>query len=164
MNGDILFRQEDFVFSYRVAGVLIRDGRILLQKPVDDDHALIGGHVAFMETTRETLVREFREEIHADIEVGGLMAVGEIMFRWNGRACHQISLYYRISLKDDIQIPLDGSFKGYHEDGSVRPEIDFVWLPLEELDRHTVYPVELIPHILSGDQGVFHFVSNSLED
>ena len=28
---DILFKQDDFVFSYRVGGVLIRDGKILLQ-------------------------------------------------------------------------------------------------------------------------------------
>ena len=26
---DILFKQDDFVFSYRVGGVLIRDGKIL---------------------------------------------------------------------------------------------------------------------------------------
>ena len=43
---DILFKQDDFVFSYRVGGVLIRDGKILLQRPKDDDYAIIGGHVA----------------------------------------------------------------------------------------------------------------------
>ena len=69
---DILFKTEEFVFSYRVAGILIRDGKILLQRPPGDDYSFIGGHVAAMETTRETLVREFKEEIHADIEVSDL--------------------------------------------------------------------------------------------
>ena len=51
---DILFKQDDFVFSYRVGGVLIRDGKILLQRPKGDDYAIIGGHVAAMETTEES--------------------------------------------------------------------------------------------------------------
>lgn len=40
---DILFKKEDFVFSYRVGGILIRNGKILLQRPKNDDYAIIGG-------------------------------------------------------------------------------------------------------------------------
>ena len=35
---DILFKKEDFVFSYRVGGILIRNGKILLQRPKNDDY------------------------------------------------------------------------------------------------------------------------------
>ena len=52
--------------------------KILLQRPKDDDYAIIGGHVAAMETTEETLKREYMEELHASIEVGRLLAIGEI--------------------------------------------------------------------------------------
>ena len=30
---DILFKNDHFVFSYRVGGILIRNGKILLQRP-----------------------------------------------------------------------------------------------------------------------------------
>lgn len=50
MGRDILFRTEEFVFSYRVGGLLIKDNKILLQKPKNDDYAIIGGHVACLET------------------------------------------------------------------------------------------------------------------
>lgn len=30
---DILFKNDNFVFSYRIGGILIRDGKILLQRP-----------------------------------------------------------------------------------------------------------------------------------
>ena len=48
---DILFKNDDFVFSYRVGGILIRNGKILLQRPKNDDYSIIGGHVAAMETS-----------------------------------------------------------------------------------------------------------------
>ena len=47
---DILFKNDDFVFSYRVGGILKHNGKILLQRPKNDDYAIIGGHVAAMET------------------------------------------------------------------------------------------------------------------
>ena len=52
---DILFKKDDFVFSYRVGGILIHNEKILLQRPKNDDYAIIGGHVAAMETSMETL-------------------------------------------------------------------------------------------------------------
>jgi len=61
---DILFRTDTHIFSYRTAGILVHDGKVLLQKPNDsEDFAFPGGHVAFGETNAETLVREFKEEV-----------------------------------------------------------------------------------------------------
>ncbi|HJC25725.1 MAG TPA: NUDIX domain-containing protein [Candidatus Eisenbergiella merdavium] len=163
MEKDILFKNETYIFSYRVGGILLQDGKILLQKPQNDDYAIIGGHVAAMETTEQTLKREFEEEIKTKIEVDNLMAVGEIFFPWGDRPCHQICLYYRIRLCDPKAIPLSGIFHGYDELGNERIDLDFCWVPLEDLkDGVKVYPVELIPHILSNENEVFHFVSNQL--
>lgn len=103
---DILFKNDDFVFSYRVGGILIRNGKILLQRPKNDDYSIIGGHVAAMETSIETLKREFEEELHTKIEVDNLLAIGEIYFPWGKRPCHQICLYYNVHLVN-YDIPLD---------------------------------------------------------
>jgi len=75
---DVLFKEENFIFSYRVGGILLHNGRILLQRPKNDDYAIIGGHVAGMETSVEALKREYEEELHAKIEVNDLLAAGEI--------------------------------------------------------------------------------------
>ena len=91
---DILFKTDDYVFSYRVGGLLIHNGKVLMQKAVDDDgYAFIGGHVAFGETTSETIVREFKEEIGADIKVERLFMVNENFFPWGTRPCQQINLF-----------------------------------------------------------------------
>ena len=162
MPKDILYFNDDCIFSYRIAGVLIRDGKILLQKPKDDDYALIGGHVAAFETTADTLRREFKEEIGADISVGALIGIGEIFFNRGSKPCHQISLYYKVSLDDESQIPLGGVFSGYDDFGNTRIDLDFCWVPLDEFKSATVYPLEMKPHILSGSDEVFHFVSYDL--
>lgn len=58
---DILFKTDEYVFSYRVAGICIQNGKVLLQKPSNDTaYAFPGGHVAFGETNAQTLVREFQ--------------------------------------------------------------------------------------------------------
>ena len=129
---DILFKNDDFVFSYRVGGILKHNGKILLQRPKNDDYAIIGGHVAAMETSMETLKREFEEELHAKIEVDNLLAIGEIYFPWGKRPCHQICLYYNVHLMDD-NIPLDGVFHGYDELDNERIDLDFCWVSLEDL-------------------------------
>ena len=160
MPRDILFKETDFVFSYRVGGILIHKDKILLQRPKGDDYAIIGGHVAALETTEETLRREFREELHAGIAVDRLLAVGEVFFPWGSRPCHQLCFYYRVSLQDDA-IPGDGVFSGYDELGGERIDLDFCWVPLEALRNGTkVYPLALIPHILADRQEIAHFVTH----
>ena len=37
---DILFKKDGFVFSYRVAGIAVQNGKVLLQKPTNEDFML----------------------------------------------------------------------------------------------------------------------------
>ncbi|MEA4921499.1 MAG: NUDIX domain-containing protein [Clostridiaceae bacterium] len=157
---DILFHTESFVFSYRVAGVIIQNGCLLLQKPLSDiGYSFIGGHVALGETSSEALKREFYEETGAKIGVKELMAIGEVFFPWGKLPCHQISLYYRIE-PDGCSLPLSGSFKGFCPENNSPEDISFCWVPIESLPKIVVYPSELIPHILSGSRDVRHFISH----
>lgn len=159
MTKDILFKEPDFVFSYRVGGIPIRDGKILLQRS-QGDYAVIGGHVAALETTEETLRREFQEELHADISVDRLLAVGEVFFPWGDKPCHQVCFYYRVTLLEDA-LGTDEVFHGYDELGGERIDLDFCWVPLEELRNGLkVYPLALIPHILADRQEIAHFVTH----
>ena len=120
---------------------MIRDDKILLQSLQNDDYAIIGGHVSSLETTRETLKREYKEELHADIAVEDLLAVGEVFIPWENKPCHQVCFYYKIHLCDENSIPLDGVFHGYDELDNQRIGLDFCWVPLNELKNGLkVYP------------------------
>lgn len=56
---DIIFHRDNYIFEYRVAGILVRDHKVLLQAPKNTgEYAFPGGHVALGETNAETLVRK----------------------------------------------------------------------------------------------------------
>ena len=156
---DILFKTEDAVFSYRVAGICVENGRVLLQTTTGEDRsfAFPGGHVAFNETNAETLRREFREEIGAEVQVGELKWVAEIFFPWGKKPCHQICLYYLVDLLDS-HTPREGKFLAHEHLEGRSFDLEFHWVPLGDADKLEIYPTqapELLKH-LDGD--IRHFV------
>ena len=155
---DILYKDENTIFSLRVGGLLYRDGKVLLQHPLDDDFAVIGGHVALTETTEEALKREFREELHVEINVKDLMAIGEIYFPWANKPCHQIAFYYRVELEKESTLG-DEEICGYDELDHKRVDLLYKWVPLSSLrEGLKVYPLSLIPYIISPPSGTVHFI------
>ncbi len=155
---DILFKTDDYVFSYRAAGICIQNGKVLLQKPANDEgYAFPGGHCALGETNEETLIREWKEEIGADISVGELKWVAENFFPWGGRTCHQICLYYEIEIRSD-NIPRSGSFKAKECLEGRNFDMDFTWIPLDEVKNILLYPTNCAQLLLNPDKGVQHFV------
>ena len=150
---DILFDFEEGRFSYRVSGICIENGCVLLQKPDSDDgYAFPGGHVSFGETNEETLIREWKEELGADISVGELKWVGEVFFPWGKGPCHQISLTYLVHLEDKTT-PRESVFSTKE-----KTDLKFYWIPLADVKKLPVYPTqtaELLEHL---SEGVQHFV------
>ncbi len=170
MPRDILFDHGNARFSYRITALIVQGGRVLLQCPVGtQDYAFPGGHAAFGETAGDTLQRELREELHADAQIGGLAAVGEVYIDWgrcpdgSPRHCHQIGLYFYATV-DEGQLPPGERFFGYDEWGQERIDLEFIWVPLEELARMTVYPPEAAACILSGDKAARFFTYSELPE
>ncbi len=161
MGRDILFKTDEFVFSLRVGGILRHKDRVLLQcPPGTEEYAIIGGHISAMETAAETLVREFREEIHADITVGELLCSGEVFFLWGNRPCHQICFYYEVELKEENAIPMESVFHGFDELDNIRVDLDYCWVPVEKIKAGlTVYPQEIVPYLIDKDRKNGHFLS-----
>lgn len=155
---DILFKTEDYIFSYRVAGICVQKGKVLLQKPTNDiGYAFPGGHVAFGETNEETLKREFKEEIGADVSVGELKWVAEIFFPWGDKLCHQVCLYYTVTI-DSADTPKDGMFMAQEHLEGRNFDIEFHWVQLNEIKGIEVYPTNAAKLLGKLDEGVQHFV------
>lgn len=77
------FRDQDTLFLYRVGGVAVDRGRVLLHRSEFDDFwAIPGGRVGVGETSGDALAPEMREETGAEVRVGRLLWVVENFFRF----------------------------------------------------------------------------------
>jgi ADP-ribose pyrophosphatase YjhB (NUDIX family) len=159
MGKDIIFKTDEYVFSYRVAGLLIQNGKVLLQRPKDDTaYAIPGGHVALGETNEETLIREFKEEINVNIKVNTLKWIGEIFFPWGNKPCHQICLFYNVLLTENNVIPLDGTFWGTEQLEDKSFKLEFSWIDIKDIETIELYPIQVKKYLANGVNKVEHFV------
>ena len=155
---DLLFKTENFIFSYRVAGLLRKGDTILLQR-YKNDYTAIGGHVVGLETHEEALRREFKEELNMTIGVDNLVAVGENFFTWDGTPWHQVCFYYSVHLEGENDFPMEGVVHGQDEweDGTF--DLDFCWVSVKDLEKIHVIPKELVSILLKNEENIVHFVS-----
>lgn len=156
-NRDWLFIDENRIHNFRSTGVLFRDGKILIQRGINDtEFALPGGHVAWGETSAETLVREYKEELGVDISVGRLIWVEEVFWKWGEREAHTICHYHLVTLTIPSQIPMISIFKSLETDES---RLIFQWVDIEELQNYKIYPVFLKDKITNLSDEIEHFVT-----
>lgn len=154
MNRDWLFKTEDSVCQLRTAGVLVRDGKVLVQRD-GHEYALPGGHVQIGETTVEGLIREYREETGTEIRVDRLLWTEECIWTWNGKRMHDLAFYYRITLCDEAALPDSGAFVPQKDNG----RIVLGWLPMEQLASLEIYPDFLKEQIFCLDGPPRHFIT-----
>ena len=156
---DILFKTVEWVFSYRVAGICVHEGKVLLQTTTGEDRsfAFPGGHVEFGESNADTLIREFREEIGADISVGNLQWVAEFFFPWGDKPCHQICLYYLVQIHNPELLSQPVFPAKEHMEGRTF-DLQFRWIPLDEVEKLEVYPTQAVQLLRKLGAGVQHFV------
>ena len=155
MNRDWRFAKDGYSCGLRVAGVLARDGKILVQKDKSGtEYALPGGGVQIGETTEAALIREFEEETGAPIEPKKLLWIQENFWEYNGKKHHGIVFYYLVELKDNFDIPDNGEFVPHKDNNNVV----IAWMPISELENVTIYPDFLKEQISNLDSGIQHFV------
>lgn len=156
---DILFKNEDGIFSYRVGGILIHDGKVLLQQcDGDEAYAVPGGHVNFGETSMDTIVREFKEETEFDVKPERLLWIGELFFPQGTRPCHQVCMYFLVTLCDETQIKSGSSFFAWDELERKKVNLKFSWIPLTELRNIQLYPLGIDEKLMNLSDSIEHFV------
>jgi ADP-ribose pyrophosphatase YjhB (NUDIX family) len=101
------------------AFVFLRSGeRVLVSKMVDDRHGTFyrppGGGIEFGEHSRETVVRELREEFGLAIDRDDLtlLGVAENAFEFRGDAHHEICFIYEAVVERAVLDSLDGTSVG----------------------------------------------------
>jgi ADP-ribose pyrophosphatase YjhB (NUDIX family) len=141
-------RQDDFfnavasrdIVRVRVAGIVIADGQLLVQKPTDDPascYALIGGEYEVGDTFETRIRKEFEEETTARVLRTEYLFVVENRFRWKGKIVQGLEHYLAVEIdRKDVQ--------------SKEPHLSQHWLPLDRLRDADLRPLVVRDAIAEG--------------
>ena len=82
LNRDLTVADGKNTLNIRVAGIVIKDNRVLMVKNLRSDYIYsLGGRLKFGESAREGVVREVREETGIKMEIDRLGFIHENFFK-----------------------------------------------------------------------------------
>lgn len=159
----VAFNTPEGLFNFRVAGVAIHNGHVLLDRNTRNHYwVLPGGHPDLMEPMGVAVKREIQEEIGADAEVGRMLWSVE-NFYYKDRPIHELSFYFLVELPADSPLLLsNGPFYG-DEHGR---QLIYQWFPIDEkiLTKLPLYPSFLTSALTNLPTSPQHIVIDEIKD
>lgn len=157
----VTFKAHDTRFTYRIAGIVIHDGRVLFQSVTDPGLEpfwfLPGGRAELNEPATETLKREMQEELGVEITIERLVYVVENFFAESGASQHELGLYFLMTFPPNLD--LYEQCEHFERTDEVGNLIAFDWLPLAELERLAVQPIFLRKGLQALPEQITHIVN-----
>lgn len=151
---DWLFEIDNYICDLRVAGILMKNNKIMVQRDKNGrEYAIPGGHVKIGETTEKALIREYKEETGADVKCERLLWTEECFWKWNGKRAHSICFYYLIDLCERTIIPEKDEFSSHDNSNVV-----LGWMSLKNMEDITIYPEFLKKEIHNFEKCPKHFI------
>ena len=153
----IRFDQGARRFNYRVVGVAVHEGSVLLHRA---DHepfwSLPGGRAEHGETAMETITREMHEELATEIQVIRLLWLVESFFNYEGLNYHELALYFLIQFPHGSRPLSVSALDGVEADVPLR----FRWFPVvrEDLERLPLLPAFLPEGLTDLPRSIVHIV------
>ena len=155
----LCFDEGNHRFNYRVAGVAIVDGNVLVHRGENEPFwSLPGGRGEFFEFSKNTLAREMMEELEVPVEVGRLLWIAENFYDNLTRRYHELAWYYEMTLPDSVG-PSARPEPFFGDDNGV--PVEFRWHPIDRLRDLIVQPRFLIDGLRELPQTVQHVVEES---
>lgn len=142
---DISFKSAEGAFNYRVAAIIVHEGRILVMQDEGIPHDYLpGGRVHLGETAEAALARELSEELDIVIPSHRLVFMAESFFTLMGARYHEMCLYHLMEAPPEL---LAHGERFTRIEGS---EIHhFRWVTYEELTGLSFFPIFLKERIFS---------------
>ena len=149
MNNNVNFEKNNYVFNYRVAAVIKKEDKILVQEQKNVKYfSLPGGRCEMGEDSITTMKREIKEELGLDITIIKPTAIIENFFKssYNGKNYHEMLIVYDVSFNDK-EIYKNEIINNIEE--TKKDDVICVWKSLEELSNSDFKPKVLLNFIKS---------------
>lgn len=145
---DMTIKLDDGYFNYRVAAVVINNGRLLVMHNHEcDTYYLPGGRVQLHESSETAIKREIKEELLIDINNFRPLWLNECFFIEESvnEKFHELCIYYLVDIND--------TGFNHFEDKFILKEKGrnnyFRWISFEKLGEQIVYPLFIKDEIYS---------------
>ena len=135
-NEMVMFSNGEVTFMYRVGGIAVHEGRLLVEHNVKHGFCFVpGGRVEYGENAVQALSRELDEEFGGSVQIGRLVIVSDDLFELDGIRYQEAGLYFLMEF--DPGHPVLGR-EGRFE--AEEPNLVYEWLPLDRLEEAELFP------------------------
>ncbi len=154
---DIKICNGDLKFKYRVSGIIIDNGKVLIEQYGKTTYCLPGGYVQIGENSNDAIVRELKEETNLDFEIVNFRGIIENFFtNKKGQKTHEIDFYYYLKVKNyESYKKLDMCIIEKGEYSDIKHH--FKWINLKDLEQYNLLPTA-IKYVIINDKSNFHFI------
>ena len=110
---DLTFKDNKHILNIRVAGIIIKDNRVLMVKNLRSDYIYsLGGRLKFGESAQQGVVREVYEETGVYMKIDRLGFIHENFFIGStpskmNRQVYEITFYFYMKVPEDFHIETD---------------------------------------------------------
>ena len=132
----VMFSNGEITFMYRVGGIAVHEGRLLVEHNVKHGFCFVpGGRVEYGENAVQALSRELDEELGGGVQVGRLVIVADNLFELDDVRYQEVALYFLLEFDPGHRIiGREGKFE------AEEPNLVYQWLPLDELVEAELFP------------------------
>ena len=130
-----------------VLGIVRKGNKILVSKGYDKVkkevfYRSLGGGIEFLESSKDALKREFKEELNIDINVGEFLGIAENIFTYNGKNAHELILFYNVDIKD-------ADYKETYHIIDDNSESDAMWVDIDKFKNKElkIYPEQMFEYL-----------------
>lgn len=156
---DLTINIEDYKLNIRAAAVIKHSNKILVHKNINKDHyALLGGRVEIGESSKETILREAKEELGKDISIKGYIATIENFFILDNQKYHEILFVYEAEFVNEEDKLIETELKNVEG----KDYLKYMWLNLDNIDEYNVVPKSVI-EIIKNSNYPIHKINDDIK-
>lgn len=159
----IKFKVDNQEFTMRSAGIIVHNGKVLVQKRKKDTYwALPGGKVELMEKSENAVIREIEEELNIkSAKIKRLVYLNELFFTFENVNVHQVAFYYLVDLPTDAYIlNKEGVWNGVEKDA----DLVYTWLCIDDIENQPIQPLFLKEELKNISSGFKHVVQDEIHN
>ncbi|WP_427137484.1 NUDIX hydrolase [Psychrobacillus psychrodurans] len=153
---DISFKTTEGRFNYRVAGLIVKDNKLLIMQDKGQPYFYVpGGRIKMNEKSEDAVKREIQEELGVEVKVNRMLWINENFFKeeTSEEQFHEVCFFYLVELKENED--LKGNEFVVDEEGKIHT---YYWKTLDEIKYINLYPQFLREKIVDLPLHINHIV------